>query len=224
MNGQYDREIVTMKKGIIFDVDGTLWDAAVQVADSWNVVLEKHPEIHRRITVQDMYNNMGKTMAEFGAALFPELPPADSGKLMEECMSYENQYLLVHPGVLYPEVKETLQELSRRYGLYIVSNCQCGYIEVLLRSHGLETCILDTECFGSTKLPKGDNIHMVIERNHLDQCFYVGDTAMDQAAASAAGIPFVHASYGYGEAEEAAGRLDSMSQLPVLAERLLDKR
>lgn len=211
-----------MKKGIIFDVDGTLWDAAAQVADSWNMVLETHPEIRKRITVQDMYSNMGKTMSEFGAALFPELLPEESGKLMEACMACENQYLLDHPGVLYPDVKETLQKLSTLYGLYIVSNCQCGYIEVLIKSHGLEACILDTECFGNTKLPKGDNIRMVVQRNHLDQCFYVGDTAMDRAAAFEAGIPFVHASYGYGDVEDAAGILESMSQLPALAKRLLD--
>ena len=25
-----------MKKGIIFDMDGTLWDSAAEVAESWN--------------------------------------------------------------------------------------------------------------------------------------------------------------------------------------------
>ena len=30
-----------MKKGIIFDMDGTLWDSAAQVAESWNVASRK---------------------------------------------------------------------------------------------------------------------------------------------------------------------------------------
>ena len=41
-----------MKKGIIFDMDGTLWDSAKQVAESWNVVLEKeYPEAFRETLV-----------------------------------------------------------------------------------------------------------------------------------------------------------------------------
>ena len=34
---------VGMNKGILFDVDGTLWDSAAQVAESWNEVLARYP-------------------------------------------------------------------------------------------------------------------------------------------------------------------------------------
>ena len=37
-----------MKKGIIFDMDGTLWDSAAQVAESWNVVLEKQLKLCKK--------------------------------------------------------------------------------------------------------------------------------------------------------------------------------
>lgn len=211
-----------MNKGILFDVDGTLWDSAAQVAASWNEVLTGHPELDTRITAKDMYDNMGKTMSEFGAAIFPGLPQEDRDKIMEECMDHENLYLMSHPGILYPEVNETLCSLSRQYSLYVVSNCQRGYIEVLLKSCALQEYIRDIECYGNTGLPKGDNIRMVVQRNHLDRCFYVGDTHMDEAAAGVAGIPFVHASYGFGRAEQPAGVIDSLSQLPALAKRLLD--
>ena len=52
-----------MRKGIIFDMDGTLWDSAPQVAESWNrVIEEKYQDINVHITTEDMYRVMGKTM------------------------------------------------------------------------------------------------------------------------------------------------------------------
>ena len=213
-----------MKMGIIFDVDGTLWDAAPQVARSWSEVLKKYPEAGdgRQVTARDMYENMGKTMTEFGDALFPDLPPALREKIMEDCMAYENRYLEKDPGTLYPDVQEVLRQLGWKYELFIVSNCQSGYIEVLMSACGLTEYIKDIECFGNTGFPKSDNIRMVIQRNHLDKCFYVGDTAMDGTAAAMAGIPFVHAAYGYGQAEEAAARINSFRELLTVARNLLD--
>ena len=63
-----------MKKGIIFDVDGTLWDSATQVAQSWQVAAEKLLNRPRPITPDMISRNMGKNMKDFGDALFPDLP------------------------------------------------------------------------------------------------------------------------------------------------------
>ena len=84
-----------MNKGILFDVDGTLWDSAAQVAESWNEVLARYPHLGVRITARDMYDNMGKTMMDIGKTLFPGLSQEECRKVMEECMTYENHYLLV---------------------------------------------------------------------------------------------------------------------------------
>lgn len=63
-----------MKKGIIFDVDGTLWDASAQVVDSWNEVLSMHPGLDVSITVEDMNNNMGKPWMNWAGLSFPLFP------------------------------------------------------------------------------------------------------------------------------------------------------
>ena len=107
MNGK--GMVVGMNKGILFDVDGTLWDSAAQVAESWNEVLARYPHLGVRITAQDMYDNMGKTMMDIGKTLFPGLAQEECRKVMEECMTYENHYLLSHPGVLYPETREIMR-------------------------------------------------------------------------------------------------------------------
>lgn len=210
-----------MKKGIILDVDGTLWDAAPQVAESWNVVIEQRLGAERCITAQDMYDNMGKTMDELGETFLPDMDKTEQMEVMEVCMEYENRYLLTHPGTLYPGVRETLEQLGPEYGLYIVSNCQSGYIEVLMESCGLREYIADIECFGNTRLPKSDNIRLVVERNHLEAALYAGDTAMDAAAAATAGVPFVFAAYGYGHVEEGAARIERFPELVTVAKELL---
>ena len=43
-----------MKRGILFDLDGTLWDSSSQVVASWNETLEHQPDVSRRITIEDM--------------------------------------------------------------------------------------------------------------------------------------------------------------------------
>ena len=212
-----------MKKGIIFDVDGTLWDSAKPVAESWTLMLERrYPELARIITSDDMYRNMGKTVDAIGADLFPGLAPDKRDEVMDACMRYENEYLADHPGVTYPNMKETLAALSREYGLYIVSNCQEGYIEALMAACGIASYISDTECIGATGRPKGDNIRLVMERNGLEKCLYVGDTAMDQEAAGKAGIPFVFASYGFGQASGADAVIGSLVELPQAVKEILE--
>ena len=65
-----------MKKGIIFDVDGTLWDSCEVVAESWNAYLEKEaPDVKAHLTDQDLRRVMGKTMTQSGDALFPMISP-----------------------------------------------------------------------------------------------------------------------------------------------------
>lgn len=210
-----------MKKGILFDVDGTLWDSAPQVTEAWNEILASCADAGRTITVEDMYRYMGRPMDEISRMMLPHLEEKRRWEIMERCMEYENEYLLSHPGQLYPGICEALERLARDYELYIVSNCQDGYIQVLMKVCGLEGLIRDVECFGRTGKPKGDNIRLVAERNGLEAAFYVGDTAMDEEAARSAGVPFVHAAYGFGQAVEPAGVIREIGELEGLAKSIL---
>ncbi len=212
-----------MKKSIIFDVDGTLWDSAQVVAESWNMVLSRHPEtkdIH--VTKEDMYRYMGHTMYEISCRMIPECVDALRAFIMQECMDNEDRYLTDHSGTFYPALKETLESLRADCSLYIVSNCQDGYIQTMMRDGGLEALIDDFECYGRTGREKGDNIRLLMERNGIcsEDAVYVGDTAMDEAAAAAAGIPFIHAAYGFGEAKHPAAELTEIRKLPEVSREI----
>lgn len=210
-----------MRKGIIFDMDGTLWDSAEQVAESWNAVLkQKYKDINVRITAEDMYRVMGKTMDVLGRIIFPDVEDERREKLLLDCYQYENKYLSEHGGKLYPDLEEVWQQLSEDYDLYIVSNCQKGYIEAFLEYFGFGKYIKDTECYGNNEKSKGENIRLVVERNQIKDAVYVGDIQGDYDASKEAGVKFIHAAYGFGTIDDEVPYINSLKELPEVVEKI----
>lgn len=199
--------------GIIFDVDGTLWDSTDVVAESWNLAIEENSDLHLNLTGEGLKSLFGKTMEEIFEALFPSLSSEEQMRLGTLCYEYENRLLEDKSGNVYEGVIETFHTLSKKYPLFIVSNCQCGYIEVFLKSTGLDSCVKDHLCYGETMASKGQTIRMLMERNQLQEAVYVGDTQGDYNACKEAGIPFIFAEYGFGDVPEADRRLQSIRQL-----------
>jgi phosphoglycolate phosphatase len=196
-----------MKRGsnwmdsIIFDLDGTLWDSRESVVKAWNKVIQQYEELNE-ITVEDLKAAMGLQADDFSRKLFPTISDEFRKVVLQKCFVIENQYLERNGGQLYKNIDKVLVDLSKDYKLYIVSNCQVGYIEAFFKYHKLGGYFLDYENSGRTGLSKGENIKILMERNNLTNSIYVGDTDGDQKAAQYAGIPFVYAKYGFGEVEQ----------------------
>jgi phosphoglycolate phosphatase len=184
---------------IIFDLDGTLWDPTEIVVTAWNNVLSKHKEINKKITKEELEAVLGLQVEEIGKKLFPQLDEELQRQILSECCEVECQYLGQLGGRLYDHAERVLKTLSDKYKLFIVSNCQDGYIETFYKFHKLDKYFSDYENPGRTGLSKGENIRLIIERNNLLKPVYTGDTEGDQKAAKFAGIPFIYAEYGFGE-------------------------
>lgn len=206
---------------VIFDLDGTLWDSSVQVTDAWNEVLFANSDGRLQIDLDFMHSVMGKNMDEIMALLFRDFPDLDAEKIYAECMENEQSFLRKNGAVIYPQLEETLKKLSAKYDLAIVSNCQSGYIESFLGYYGFEKYFSDIECFGNTRLEKNENIKLVFERNGWEKAVYVGDTLGDFNFTAKAGLPFVHAAYGFGKVPQAEYRISSLTELPELLEEIL---
>ena len=193
-----------MKKGLLFDLDGTLWDSVPRLLEVYNQVLEKHPGTGPILDLDTLRSYMGKNAYDLAAAVFPLVAEeARRAELLEECFRGEEAHLLVCHGDPFPGLRETLEVLSRDYTLAVVSNCQVGYVDIFLDTIGVRAFFADQECSGNTGRPKGENIRMVMERNGIEKAFYLGDTLGDMEAADLAGIPFVHAAYGFGKPNRA---------------------
>lgn len=189
------------KNAIIFDLDGTLWDSCAAIMPSWQKVMEAHNIKRPPITQEELNSYMGKTVAQIAPLMLPELSLEDGIALMKEGCQEELEDLRRNGASLYEDILETLRILSKDFGLYVVSNSQDGYIQAFVEHYELEDIIKDFEMAGRTGKCKGDNIRLVMQRNNIDKAVYVGDTILDKEAADKAGVPFVFASYGFGDVE-----------------------
>lgn len=209
-----------MKKGLIFDMDGTLWDSSENVAASWTEKIRELGIDMPDITKEDVMGVMGLTMDRIADIIFSGFSKEKRMELLDACCLHENDYLRENGGELYPDLERTLVKLSENYGLYIVSNCQKGYIEAFLEHYGFDRYFDDIECYGNNLKEKGDNIALLAKRNGLDKAWYVGDIQGDYDATMKAGLDFIHSAYGFGTIRQTVPELERFSDLPELMEKI----
>lgn len=202
--------------GIIFDVDGTLWDSTDVVAAAYNRVIRQETKFDRTVTPDDLKRLFGKPMDEIFAALLPALPVNRRDEIGEKCFEQEHLELEKTPGTVYDGLEETLKTLSEKYPLFIVSNCQKGYIELFFRKTGFGKYFRGHLCFGETGTSKGQTILRLMREFSLNAPVYVGDTQGDADACKEARIPFVLAEYGFGHAENPDYRIQILPDLVSL--------
>jgi phosphoglycolate phosphatase len=206
-------------KNIIFDVDGTLWDTTEVVAKAWNKAVSEVGGIDINITGDMLKKEFGKPMDVIAKNLFPKASEKERELILQKCCHYEHEALMENTdNLLFPDVKETLIELSKKCNIFIISNCQSGYIELFMEKIGVAQYVIDFECYGNTLKSKGENIKLVVERNNLEDAVYVGDTQGDYEATVFAGVPFVFAKYGFGRVENYHLAIDSIKELVKLYE------
>ena len=190
-----------------------MWDTRDDVAEIWNEVFEKYG-FEASLTGEIVASYMGMPYDEAMEQMLGHIPEESRKIMMDECASIEAQTIdRKNGGKIFPNVKETLDELVKDYRLFIVSNCQKGYIEAFLRINGLEKYFEDTENAENTGLQKGENNKLVIERNHWKNPVYVGDTPGDARSAKFVGIPFIYAEYGFDTVEEYDAKIADFSDL-----------
>ena len=206
---------------IIFDLDGTLWDSTVPIAESWNILIKREMGRDEGLTPADIMRNQGKTMDRIADDLFGYLPPDERYALARKCEVFENEYITESGATLFEGVEETLAGMmDMGVKMAVVSNCQEGYIKAFLDSMDMWKYFVDYEEWGRTMLYKADNIKLVMERNGAEKGIYVGDIQKDSDAAHAAGVPCIYAAYGFGEITDGIATINRFDELPAVLEEL----
>lgn len=205
-------KIIVMKDAIFFDLDGTLWDAIEEIKDSWNKAMEDN-NLPYRFDYPLTKSFMGLTPEETCPLAFKDRPLKEGMELFKLCLKYEIEYLSMHPGKLYPNEKEVLENLSNKYDLYIVSNADKGYIENYLKIEGINHLFKGHLCAGDTLKDKHENIRILMEKENIKNCIYVGDTLKDMKESLKANVKFIHAAYGFGVIENYKYKINNLNEL-----------
>ena len=201
-------------ESLIFDIDGTLWDSRQLVAEGYNIQLEREGLNHLFVIADILKPLFGKTMTEIADVLLASIAIPERYDLMERCMATENEYLFQNPCQIgYPKVRETLEQLAKKYRLFIVSNSQCGYPELCIEKLGLAPYIEGHMCFGDTGTSKGQTILTLMKKHNIVSAVYIGDTQGDREACLEAEVPFILCTYGLGLAESWDAKIDSIEEL-----------
>ncbi len=202
-------------RNYIFDMDGTIWDCSVMAARGFTAGIRASGKSDRIVTVEDIHKNFGLTLEQVAVNLLPELSEKEAMEVILECEKHQSAAMEGHvQEIVFPQVVETLQKLKERgCGLYIVSNCLDGYLDILYRNLDVKKYIDGDAWLHHPMHCKADNIRYVVDKYQLTDACYVGDIQGDYEASMQAGVEFVFASYGYGSVPEAKYTIDKFSDL-----------
>lgn len=185
---------------IIFDMDGTLWDPTDLYLEAWNDGL-KSSGIDKVLTEDDLRPMMGVNGKSVLETLLPDQSDERRQQIADAVNERRRKLITSGGGTMYPGVKEGIKELSKKYKLFIVSNCPKGIITLFMERAGITQYIVDEMAYGFNLKPKNHNIKLLINKHGLQSPVYVGDTDIDRVESELAGIPFVFVSYGFATAE-----------------------
>jgi phosphoglycolate phosphatase len=197
---------------IIFDMDGTLWDAVDSYCKIWDTTFNQLG-IKQTVSRDELLKCMGMPIHEIFNNIANTIINIDEQHFLNLLDKNEREMMPILGGKLYTGVYDGIKLLSDKYKLYMVSNCGADGLKNFLSFTQLKPYFYDTLTHGETNLSKADNITNLIERNNLNSAIYVGDTQSDCNAAHKAGIPMIFAKYGFGECENAEYTIESFSDL-----------
>ena len=202
---------------LIFDIDGTLWNACAASAKGWNLGLSKLG-INQNITAEQIESVAGYPFEKCIELILPGLQDQHAN-LLDILNNGEIESLNSEGGIFFDGVIEGIKMLSNSYKIFLVSNCQDWYMNVFLSFSGLNPMIIDFDCHGMSGIPKHEMLSRMKKKYSLKNPVYIGDTDSDESAASLANMDFIHVTYGFGSTAKETVRFNSFVALMNYFER-----
>jgi phosphoglycolate phosphatase len=183
-----------MKTILIFDYDGTL-------ADSFHIVLDVMKQISKKHNLTDVDVENLRKFFEFN--IDDALDNWGKNSIKKKLILAD---LLIHLRLqenkikLFSNVKSTLNKLSKKYDMYIVTSNFARIVNKKLKQNNINVFI-DVLGLGAGR-SKVKKINLIKEKYPKDTTFYfIGDTVADMKEAKETKIKTIASTYGYHEKE-----------------------
>ena len=214
---------MTKPDSLIFDMDGTLWDAADTYVASWNAGFKKE-NVDMTITREDLGYMMGWEKRKVLEHVMPDFDENKQERIFNTINNFRSELIPEMGGILYDGIKEGLDQLSTKYKLFIVSNCPENLITQFMDWANITHLITDEMAHGVNSQPKHYNIRLLIDKHELRSPVYIGDTETDSVESRKAQLPFVFLSYGFGKADDYDLKFDTFPVFTDYFMKLAEKQ
>ena len=214
-----------MKKGILFDLDGTLLDSLEDLHHCVNYALRQYGCPERSLAeIRRFVGNGARRLVEQSLPGTPNDPPLD--QVFSAYQTYYNANCKEGSTRPYPGIVDALTVLKDRYPIAVVSNKPHDAVVELCREFFPDVYALGVrpDC---PRKPAPDMLRKAMEAIGVDTCLYVGDSEVDVLTAKNTGIPCLSVLWGFRDRQElvnagATHFCENTAELTVLIPRLLD--
>ena len=197
-----------MKRLILFDLDGVLINSKENMRQSWEVVLDR-TNISRPF--EDYFALIGRPFKD----IMRRLDITSNVEKIEDIYTAASLNL-IHQITFFPRVEETLTQLyKQKVKIGIVTSKNAKRVKFILDRLDVNFTVVQCPCIQLRGKPAPDHILMAMARSSEDpsNTLFVGDTITDWQAADRAGIDYIHANWGYGDANEGLYNINCISEV-----------
>ena len=207
-------QMVTLKKpeAMIFDMDGTLFQTESLLIPVYHRLFDilREEGHHEGPTPPDelMLGCLGMLLPDIWNKVIPNATDEAKARADELLLQLELEDLKAGSGVLYPGVKETLQELHNRgVKLFVASNGLEHYVKAIAEIHGIAEWFDDL--YSAGEFSTASKVHLVkllLDKHQIRNAWMVGDRSSDVEAGAENGQTVIGCAYaGFGNEDELKG-------------------
>ena len=197
---------------IIFDIDGTLWEASEITMIAANSIADEYKEIPK-VSIEDIYKVMGLGKRDIAQILMPNVELSKAMGYVDLQTKLAIDLINKNGAHIYENVSSVIKYLSKKYKLGIITNNFDDYVKLFLEKSNLKRFFIDYIGNASYGISKKEAIEKMMSRNNVSLACYIGDIKKDMQAAYDANIDFIHAKYGFEPNLECEKIINDISEL-----------